>query len=248
MLKNVYIEKINLHLFDGRKKISDLFPTCLKTTFKEMLSAKAEERVNGKTSTALSYSLDDGIDNMIIENITAEMIDIAAVAISSATCGIIPVPAIKCVAILLLAVLETAKDLDRLQDGFPVELYKGEDDWRFAITGDDLNPTPDDSKTCENGLFYSDYIYLFLYLGFENESSASEMYRRVGDLIQANMRKYTDKNTYMLKNARSYFELNATIRINPLMLALPVSEGFSNNPKDKSDWCTFEIHEIRGYS
>ena len=64
MLKNVYIEKINLHLFDGRKKISDLFPTCLKTTFKEMLSARAEERVNGKTNTALSYYLDDGIDNM----------------------------------------------------------------------------------------------------------------------------------------------------------------------------------------
>ncbi len=181
------------------------------------------------------------------KNSTATAINSAAIAISGATSGIIPVPAIKCVAILLLTALETAKDLDRLQDGFPVELYKKEDEWRFSI-GAGLSTSPKEGKNCENGIFYSDYIYMFLYLGFENESSASEMYRRIGDLIQANMRKYTGKNTYMLKNARSYFELNAKIRVKPLMLALPVSQGFSNNPKDKSDWCTFEIHEIRGYS
>ena len=88
---------------------------------------------------------------------------------------------------------------------------------------------------------------MFLYLGFES-NSASEMYRRIGDLIQANMRKYTGKNSYMLKNSKSYFELNATIRVKPLMLTLPMSQDYSNNPKDKSDWCTFEISEMRGYS
>lgn len=178
---------------------------------------------------------------------TAAAITSVASAISSATSGIVPIPVIKCVAILLLTALETAKDLDRLQEGFPVELYKKGDEWRFSI-GDGLSTSSKEGKNCENGIFYSDYIYMFLYLGFENDSSASEMYRRVGDLIQANMRKYIGKNTYMLKNARSYFELNAKIRVKPLMLALPISRGFSNNPKDKNDWCTFEIHEIRGYS
>ena len=134
-----------------------------------------------------------------------------------------------------------------MQSGFPVELYKTGEQWAYSIGGTELG-TSQKEVTCEDGLFYSDYIYLFLYLGFENEKSASEMYRRVGDLIQVNMRKYTGKNTYMLKNARSYFELSATIRVNPLMLALPMAQDYSNNPKDKNDWCTFEIHETRGYS
>ena len=181
------------------------------------------------------------------KNSTATAINNASVAISSATSGIVPVPVIKCVAILLLTALETAKDLDRLQDGFPVELYKEEDEWRFSI-GAGLSTSPKEGKNCENGIFYSDYIYMFLYLGFENESSASEMYRRIGDLIQANMRKYTGKNSYMLKNSKSYFELNATIRVKPMMLTLPIYKDYTNNPKDKSDWCTFEIHEKRGYS
>lgn len=181
-------------------------------------------------------------------NETAGTIEALAASISAATSGIVPVPAIKCVAILLLTALETAEDLNRLEKGFQVELYKGEDDWRYSISIDFSTKSGTTSKACENGLFYSDYIYMFLYLGFENDSSASEMYRRVGDLIQANMRKDTGKNTYMLKNAKSYFELNAKIRVKPLMLALPISQGFSTNPKDKNDWCTFEIHEIRGYS
>lgn len=178
---------------------------------------------------------------------TALAIELAADAISAATSGIVPIPAIKCIAILLLTALETGEDLNRLEKGFQVELYKTGENWRYTIDSN-LSTSKGDDKYCDNGLFYSDYIYLFLYLGFENDSSASEMYRRVGDLIQANMRKYTGKNTYMLKNAKSYFELNATIRVKPLMIALPISQGYSNNPKDKSDWCTFNIHEIRGYS
>ena len=171
-----------------------------------------------------------------------------ATMISGLTSGIVPVPVVKCVAILLLTAIETAEDLNRLEKGLPVELYKGENDWRYSLDSSLSKAENNGYGGCSNGLFYSDYLYLFLYLGFQNKSSASEMYLRVGDLIQANMRNDTGKNTYMLKNARSYFELNAIIRVKPLMLALPISQEFSNNPKDKSDWCTFEIHEIRGYS
>lgn len=182
------------------------------------------------------------------KNITATTIDAVALGISGATCGVVPVPVIKVVAIMLLTAFETAKDLDRLQNGFPVELYKKDDtQWNFTLTG---LTTPDDKPgtACDDGLFYSDYIYLFLYMGFENSTSASEMYRRTADLIQVNLRKYTGKSSYSLKNSRSYFELNATIRVNPLMLALPYALQYDNNPKDSNDWCTFKVHEIRGYS
>ncbi|MCQ2455535.1 MAG: DUF5702 domain-containing protein [Clostridia bacterium] len=180
-------------------------------------------------------------------NTTAQAIKLIADGVFAATSGIVPVSITKCVAILLLTAFETGKDLDRLQDGFPVEIYKELDDWWYTLDKR-FSAKPDTKTNNDKGLFYSDYIYMFLYLGFESDSSASEMYRRIGDLIQVNMRKDTGKNTYMLKNARSYFELNAKIRVKPLMLALPIAQGYSNNPKDKNDWCTFEIHEIRGYS
>ena len=89
---------------------------------------------------------------------------------------------------------------------------------------------------------------MFLCLGFKNESSASEMYRRIGDLIQVNMRKYTGKSDYKLKNARTYFQVKAKIRIKPLMLDLPINFEYGNGIKDASGWCTFEVSDTRGYS
>ena len=182
------------------------------------------------------------------KNTTAGVIEAVAAGISSATAGVVPVPAIKCVAILLLAACETAKDLDHMSDGFPVVLYKATDeDWFFTLNYSFSAEEKEDVAT-KGGLFYSDYIYLFTLLGFKGKS-ASEMYRRTADVIQANMRKYTGTNTYVLKNAKSYFKLEAKIRVKPLMLALPMaSDGYSNNPKDATDWCTFDISEIRGYS
>ena len=174
---------------------------------------------------------------------TAYAIEILAQGVATATSGIIPAPLTKTVEILLLAVLETGNDLNRLSNGTPVELYKKGEDWVFSLGTDE---PPD--KSCENGLFYSDYLYLFLFMGFQT-SSASEMYLRVGDLMQANLRKYTGSEGYSLKNSQIYFKVNATIRVKPLMLALPFSKnGFSNNPSDKNEWCTFTISETRGYS
>lgn len=181
-------------------------------------------------------------------NTTALAIEGLATTISGLTSGIVPVPVIKVVAILLLTALETVKDLDRLQDGFPVELYKSTDEEWHCTIDEGFSVGDKTGSTCENGLFYSDYIYLFLYMGFQDEKVAPEMYLRIADLVQVNMRKATGDDLYSLKNSRAYFQLNATIRVNPLMLALPYADGFSNNPKETSDWCTFKISEIRGYS
>ena len=68
MLKTFYIEKINLHLFDGRKKISDFFPIGLEAKFNEMLkeSLKSEAKGDNKAinKAELSYTPDEGVDNM----------------------------------------------------------------------------------------------------------------------------------------------------------------------------------------
>lgn len=178
---------------------------------------------------------------------TSRTIRTTADLIATATQGIVPAILTKSVLIALLTVFETGRDLERLQKGFPVEAYKVEvDDWRMTLNG--WTPTDSkDEKDNTQGLFYSDYIYLFLYLGFESKS-ASEMYYRIGDLIQANMRKVSGETSYQLKNAKTYFKLESEIRVKPLMITLPYSLPYSNNPKDKIDWCTFKLSEIRGYS
>ena len=189
------------------------------------------------------------------DNATAIAIDSAAVALSGATGGVVPVPVIKCVAILLLATVETGIDLDRLSNGFQVELYKAElSNWNCAISNSGTGADADFSaksgssgSACDKGLFYSDYLYLFVLMGFQS-GSASEMYRRTADQIQVNMRKNTGDNTYMMKNAKTYFQVNATIRVQPLMLAMPMAQLYENNPSDRTDWCTFSIQEKRGYS
>ncbi len=179
-------------------------------------------------------------------NDTARAIDNISMAISGASQGVIPAPLIKTVFIALLTALETGKDLDRLQNGLPVEMYKKDIDWRYSINSN-KSTNADNSKDNKNGLFYSDYLYIFLYLGFES-NSASEMYYRVGDVIQANMRKATGDSSYTLKKSQMYFKIDATIKVNPLMLTLPYALPYSNNPYDQENWCTFKIVEKRGYS
>lgn len=179
-------------------------------------------------------------------NNTGNAIETIAYGVASATSGIVPVPATKCVLLLLLTAFETSNDLDRLQYGLPVELYKGEEEWSYTLNG--WNPTTNGNDTTENkGLFYSDYLYFFVYLGFAGESS-TEMYLRTADLMQANMREYTGSDTYSLKKSQVYFKLDSTLRVKPLMLTIPFADEYSNNPKNTTDWCTFDISKIRGYS
>jgi hypothetical protein len=51
-----------------------------------------------------------------------------------------------------------------------------------------------------------------------------------------------------MSNAIVYFDIKATVRVKPLMLALPIASGYEKNPKDKPDWCTFDYKTTRGYS
>ncbi|MCI8485488.1 MAG: hypothetical protein HFH41_14295, partial [Lachnospiraceae bacterium] len=56
--------------------------------------------------------------------VTGGIVNTAATAISSATAFIIPAPLVKLVILPIFTIFETGKDMDRLEAGFPVELYK----------------------------------------------------------------------------------------------------------------------------
>lgn len=105
---------------------------------------------------------------------TSQVIDGIAVTVSGLTAGAILVPAIKLVLITGLSMLETVHDIKRLRAGFPVEIYKTEaSDWQISLSAATVDSSSvksvaankgaeDRSPSAEKGIFYSDYITLFL--------------------------------------------------------------------------------------
>jgi hypothetical protein len=174
----------------------------------------------------------------------------------TATAGVIPAPLTKVILLPILTVFETCNDLDRLEAGFPVELYKQPEDWWYSFengekpesVGQFMSSLTANRANPDKGLQYSDYLTLFVYLGLQREDEASEkMYLRMADVIQANMRKATGESGYSLANTQVYFRLKAKLRVDPLMLTLPYYTDYVDDPSMKDDWCTFEVETIRGY-
>lgn len=190
------------------------------------------------------------------KNTTAAVIDGIAQAVMAATAGVIPAALTKVILLPILTIFETCNDLDRLEAGFPVELYKQADDWWYSFengekpesVGQFMSSLTGNRPNPNKGLQYSDYLTLFVYLGLQREDEASEkMYLRMADVIQANMCKVTGKSDYNLANTQVYFQLKAKLRVDPLMLTLPYYSDYVNDPTMKDDWCTFEVETIRGY-
>ena len=192
------------------------------------------------------------------KNSTAAAIEAVARAIQLATSGIIPASVTKVVVIPILTAFETSKDLDRLEAGFPVELYKssGSDWWIKVPDGSSVTGVGGltsifkgafNGPNTDKGIYYSDYLTVFVYLGLKS-SSAEAMYQRMAEVIQANMRGLTGQAGYSMKKAQLYFQLKAQIRVKPLMIALPFFNDYNNNMDTKTDWCTYEINTTLGYS
>ena len=176
-----------------------------------------------------------------------------AAGVSAATAGIVPIPVTKCVLLLVLATLESAKDLERLRAGAPVELYKVKSqDWFYNLDMDGAAFPPEDGAvSSESGLYYSDYLYFFLMMGATSgEEVYSSMLLRVGDLIQANMRRLTGNDKFTLDNTYCYFSLQSDVRVKPLMISLPIVSSVQGSEKmrEGTDWCTYHLNLIRGYS
>lgn len=201
-------------------------------------------------------------------NTTGSFLETVAVTISGFTGGVVPAKVIKAVLLPILAAAESCKDNQRLFAGMPVELYKTEEnDWWYSLEGKgdgkglgysalyDLisGDAGDKGKNKDQGLFYSDYMTLFVYCGFtHNETS---MYRRLGSLIEANMHtvlsnKSGKSENYSLTKTRMYFSLKADLRVKPLMVTIPyyLDEYDTSGMRTATDWCTYKIDIVRGYS
>ena len=155
------------------------------------------------------------------KNLTGATINEIAWGVLAATCGIVPIPVTKVLLIGVLAALETAHDLARLKAGVPVCLYKAAEDWKYSMPGEgrSFNGLGEEPQN-PNGLFYSDYLYLFMVMAVMDEEMYPDVLARIGDLIHNNM-KMKDSD-FDLGKATCYFTLNSTLQVKPLLITLPL--------------------------
>ena len=195
------------------------------------------------------------------ENLTADAIHAIALAIQGLTQGIIPAPLTKTILILALATMESAKDLEVIKAGLPVTFYKVKyDKWKYAFSKSgktsgafDEKDSGDHKPEDENGLRYSDYMYAFLVKQALGDSSYTTLLTRIGKLVEGNMKLMTGKD-WKLDNCIVYYELQGQVKVEPLMLTLPLIQSFDTNGRSAKDviktskWAEFSIKQIKGYS
>lgn len=198
------------------------------------------------------------------KNKTALTISGIAAAIQAATQGIIPEPLTKSILILALATMESASDLEVIKKGLPVTFYKVKDTkWKFAINpapstrseGDngEIKDNGDENPEDEYGLRYSDYMYIFLIQQALGNSSYTTLLTRIGKLVEGNMKLMTGKD-WKIDNCIMYYQLQGQVKVEPLMLTLPLIQSFDAKGKSAKDvikttkWAEFTIKQIKGYS
>ncbi len=198
-------------------------------------------------------------ENTIVEK-TAEGVAIA-------TAGVIPVPLTKLIICMGICSAESAVDESYILAGLPVKLVKEKDSLfiDFNIGYKELtekikskdssgsifkigeNSVPDTSLV----LSYSDYLSIFVYLGLI--TNADNMYKRIADVIQVNMSKNPNIDSYSesgfnMSNAKTYFQIKTKVKIKPMMVALPYGVQYGTDSLLEIDnWNSFTYKTIEGY-
>lgn len=191
---------------------------------------------------------------------TGAAIDGVATVVSKASSGVVPPSAIKLVLILVIIALETCNDMERLAYGFPVELYKEEErNWQYSLSsgssaGGITSLTQEMSskgtelpRNTDDGLFYSDYITLFVCIAVTSDDKCIGVMKRIADVIQFNMQDVTDNSAYKLSNANTHFKLDTKLKVDPIITDLALFSDYNSELESSTSWLEYEINAVRGY-
>ena len=149
-----------------------------------------------------------------------------AIAIESASSGIIHAPLFKLVVVLGLTAAETASDMQYLKNRMPVELVKNKDQLTWTYAG------YSEKAVSGKGFFYSDYLKLILFTKLTGNNEYA-VYARIADVIQANMgQKISNNSGFVMKKANVYYSAEANLKVEPLMLNLPLTSDYSGSVSD----------------
>ena len=171
--------------------------------------------------------------------------------------------------ILALIGIESNNDVKLLLEGVPVKLLKTgnnvtEAEWVYRVEnifGNDMAAYGASSGSNPKGgqkvnafrLQYSDYLTLLLYfqLSASDNTKVNAVYKRIGDVIQANMAEkvYKDSsNKFKLSNCITQFSLDYSAVVKPLVFNLGIYNGYNVETllNDKK-WRTIKGSMVRGY-
>ena len=146
-------------------------------------------------------------------------------AVATASYGIVPAPLFKLVVILGLTAAESARDIRYLKHGIPVKLMKAKDEVEVVYTG--YTRAADTHPLSLAAFSYSDYLKLIFFIKITTQDEYM-LYARTADVIQANMSKNITPDTgFLMKKANVYYSAEASLKIAPLMLDLPITSGYT---------------------
>lgn len=100
---------------------------------------------------------------------------------------------------------------------------------------------------------YSNYLTLFLMISlFKNEQ---DVITRIGDVIQLNMEQNegkfpkadSDNGAFLLKKASTHINIEATVEVKPLMMALPFMADTAKSQLTGTSWYTVKYKGTAGY-
>lgn len=165
--------------------------------------------------------------------------------------GWIPANLVMVIEALVEVGLETGRDVKYLTNGLPVTVIKKPNVEDGCVWGNSY--ADENAAKCVDNEFsmtYKDFLYVFLYM--ELASEPDDTYERIGDVIQVNMRKKLgngeiSSSDYQLKKAITNFKCQTKLKVDPLLLSLPLIYDFVGDPFDNDNWCTFEYCLVRGY-
>lgn len=166
--------------------------------------------------------------------------------IMALTQGIVPAALVKVVVVLGLTAMEAAADIKYLSKGMPVALVKNEED----VCEHYLNIAETEKEPDTSGFFYSDYLRLILLLKLSGASSQYNIYARTADVIQANMSEKivpSEENKFLMSKAKVYFEANATVKVQPLIMNIPLVTNSGYSAPESGAWNTITYTGRRGY-
>lgn len=196
---------------------------------------------------------------------TNENLNNIANTIASITQGIIPAPLTKLIVVLGINAGESVVDRNYLKAGLPVAFFKNnpdkqmfiwidlsdEDGFKEAVKSKNteyaktIMSTGDKISQSLISFSYSDYLYLFTFISLC--ASPDNIYKRTGDVIQATMAQGEGKDSFKLSNANTFFTIDTTVRVKPMMMTLPYATQSGVSVTDTDTWNTFSYKTAKGY-
>lgn len=110
--------------------------------------------------------------------------------------------------------------------------------------GEDISFNKDSNSTASFFSFsYSDYLRLFLVVSLT--MNQEKVLLRTADVMESNMKLKGD--SFLMKNAYTYAQINVICKVKPLMMTLPFMEHFSEGKLSGDGWYTIEYKDLMGY-